>query len=235
MRWFKHDSNAHNDAKLKRVRQKYGMLGYGLYWYCIELIAGKVEKSNIRFELEEDAEIIAIDWNLDHLKVEEIMDYFVDIGLFESNKNVITCLKLAKRLDDTNAKNPQIKQLITDLRDSEIVGVTPSNSDMLEKSPRKSGQTRLDKNRLDKNNKKHTTELPLKDGNEWTIPNGFIKEMSLAYPDVDLFTEAKTMRAWLVANPAKQKTKSQIKKFINSWLSRAKPQEIEDDEFRGAI
>ena len=37
MKWFKHDSNANTDAKLKRVRMKYGMQGYGLYWYCLEI------------------------------------------------------------------------------------------------------------------------------------------------------------------------------------------------------
>jgi hypothetical protein len=59
MRWFKHDADANADAKLKKVRIKYGMQGYGLYWYCLELIAGNVDVDNITFELEHDAEIIA--------------------------------------------------------------------------------------------------------------------------------------------------------------------------------
>ena len=33
MKWFKHDANASIDAKLKRLRLKYGMEGYGVYWY----------------------------------------------------------------------------------------------------------------------------------------------------------------------------------------------------------
>lgn len=152
MKWFKHDTNAHGDAKLKKVRQKYGMIGYGLYWYCIELIANSVDKSNITFELEEDAETIAIDWNLDQLKVEEIMLFFVQIGLFESNNNVISCLKLAKRLDDTQSKNPEIKNIINKLYDSDKLRITPNPSDKLRITPKKSDQTRLDKIRLDKNN-----------------------------------------------------------------------------------
>lgn len=153
MKWFKHDSNAHNDSKLKRIRQKYGMVGYGLYWYCIELIAGNVEKNNISFELEDDAEIIAIDWNLDQLKVEEMMRYFVQIGLFESKENTITCLKLAKRLDDTNSKNPQIRSIINSLKNPELVGETPKDSDSVGEDQKKSGQTRLDETRLDETKK----------------------------------------------------------------------------------
>lgn len=154
MKWFKHDSNAHSDAKLKRVKHRYGMVGYGLYWYCVELIAGRVDKNNIRFELEEDAEIIALEWNLDQLKIEEMMRYFVEIDLFESNENVITCLKLAKRLDDTNAKNPEIRKIINSLNQSEILGETPNQSEGVGKSPNDSAQTRLDKTRLDKTKQK---------------------------------------------------------------------------------
>ena len=130
MKWFKHDSDAHTDAKLKRVRHKYGIVGYGIYWYCLELIAGKIDKKNITFELEEDAELIAVEWNLDQIKVEEIMRFFVDIRLFECENSVITCFKLAKRLDDTNAKNPQIKSILSRLfpNDSELIGESPNNS-----------------------------------------------------------------------------------------------------------
>jgi hypothetical protein len=55
MKWFKHDSDASNDAKLKKLRLKYGAQGYGIYWYCLELIARNVEKHNLTFELEHDA------------------------------------------------------------------------------------------------------------------------------------------------------------------------------------
>lgn len=145
MKWFKHDSDANTDAKLKKVRHKYGIEGYGLYWYCIELIAGSISTKNISFELEEDAEIIALEWRLDQIKVQEIMLYMVDIDLFDiSDNNRIRCLKLAKRLDDTNAKNPHIKKIISQI-DSELIGESPTNS---EKVP--PDETRLDKTIKDK-------------------------------------------------------------------------------------
>ena len=96
-----------------------------MYWYCVELIASNISRDNITFELEDDAETIAIDWNLDQLKVEEMMRFFVQIGLFESSKNTITCMKLAKRLDDTNAKNPEIKSIISKLDNSDKVRLNP--------------------------------------------------------------------------------------------------------------
>ena len=140
MKWFKHDSSAHMDARIKKVKHKYGIVGYGLYWYCIELIAFRVEKNNISFELEEDAETIALEWNIDQLKVQEIMLYLVELGLFEQDSGLITCMKLAKRLDDTNSKNPEMRQVLAKLSGvkSERIGVTPNISD----------QTILDKTKL---------------------------------------------------------------------------------------
>ena len=43
MKWFKHDATAGMDAKLKKLRLRYGLEGYGLYWYLLECIARTVE------------------------------------------------------------------------------------------------------------------------------------------------------------------------------------------------
>ena len=100
MKWFKHDSDASNDAKLKKLRLKYGAQGYGIYWYCLELIARNVEKHNLTFELEHDAELIADDFKLSTELVQHIMTFMVEIGLFENTKGIITCLKMATRADE---------------------------------------------------------------------------------------------------------------------------------------
>lgn len=111
MKWFRHDSKASNDAKLQKVLIKYGLEGYGLYWFCLELIASNVEPDNLTFELEHDAEIIAFRSGMHYEKVQEMMTYMIKLGLFEQDKGVITCLRLAKRLDDTMARNPDIKKI----------------------------------------------------------------------------------------------------------------------------
>lgn len=163
MKWFKHDSNAHIDAKMKKVRHNYGIEGYGLYWYCLELISGLVDKDNITFELEEDAETIAKEWNMKPESVQKIIRYMCDIGLFESNNGVITCLKLAKRLDDTNAKNPEIKLILESL--SAEKNRNRSNSETLGETPNSSYQTRLDKIRL--NNISTSNEVEGENSNEF--------------------------------------------------------------------
>ena len=169
MKWFKHDSDAHTDAKLKKVRHKYGITGYGLYWYCVELIAGGVSPKSITFELEEDAEIIALEWGLDQLKVQEIIEYMVNIGLFDlAQNNRIRCIKLAYRLDDTNSKNPQIRSIIKRLEDkntpsnSEEVGETPSNSESVGESPARLDKIRIYKNTMCESGDSHDSKPPPK-------------------------------------------------------------------------
>jgi len=117
MHWFKHDSDASQDAKLQNVLLDYGLEGYGLYWYCLELIVGKIDVDNITFELEHDARIIARNTGSTAQKVEEMMRYFVSQGLFESSASGnVTCMKLAKRLDKSMTSNIKMRELIDKIR-----------------------------------------------------------------------------------------------------------------------
>ncbi|MBL4940053.1 MAG: DUF4373 domain-containing protein [Colwellia sp.] len=138
MKWFKHEATANMDAKLQEVLLDYGLEGYGLYWYCLELIAGNVEADKLTFELEHDARIIARNTGSSVQRVEEMMGRFASLGLFESANGVITCLKLAKVSDDYTSKMVRLKG--TQVIDSKEVLQSPTNS---EKDP-------LDKTRLDK-------------------------------------------------------------------------------------
>lgn len=152
MKWIKHDTDANQDAKLQNVLLDYGLEGYGLYWYCIELIAGKVDKDNITFELEHDARIIARNVGSTPQKVEEMMRYFVEIGLFENSQGVITCLKLARRLDKSMTSNPQMREIIDKFKSHDGV-MTASEKPMQDK-------IRSDQNTLDKKDHGSSDDKP---------------------------------------------------------------------------
>lgn len=142
IKWIKHDTDANQDAKLQNVLLDYGLEGYGLYWYCIELIAGKVDQDNITFELEHDARIIARNTGSTPQKVEEMMRYFVKLGLFEDSSGVITCLKLARRLDKSMTSNPQMRDLIGKIKSHDGVMI---KSDKVMQDKIRSDKTREDK------------------------------------------------------------------------------------------
>lgn len=186
MKWIKHDTDANQDAKLQNVLLDYSLEGYGLYWYCIELIAGKVTKENITFELEHDARIIARNTGATAQKVEEMMRYFVDIGLFECSDNVITCLKLAKRLDKSMTSNPQMREIIEKLKSHDGV-MTESENPMQD-------QIRLDQIREDKDKK---SEKPK---SKKQVSRSLDYSGWPAMPSDELFEEWKKLRRRLKAN-----------------------------------
>lgn len=61
----------------------------------------------------------------------------------------------------------------------------------------------------------------LNTGDIWEPEDADIIQWQKTYPAVDVFSELAKMESWLDANPSKRKTKSGIKRFVNSWLSRA--------------
>lgn len=61
----------------------------------------------------------------------------------------------------------------------------------------------------------------LNTGDTWEPEDADIIQWQKTYPAVDVFAELAKMESWLDANPSKRKTKNGIKRFVNSWLSRA--------------
>jgi hypothetical protein len=152
LKWFKHESGASLDAKLQEVLLDYGLEGYGLYWYCLELIAGNVTPDNLTFELEHDARIIARNTSSTTQRVQEIMKRFVELGLFESYEGIVKCLKLAKKTDEYTAKLLSKSRQTPDKLPT-VSGQNPEKSALLE-------EKRIDK-------KKKTTPKPTLDFSSW--------------------------------------------------------------------
>ena len=191
MQWFKHDANANMDAKLQEVLLDYGLEGYGLYWYCIELITGKISKDNITFQLEHDSRIIARNTGSTVQKVEEMMRRFVELGLFETSNGVISCLKIAKRLDKSMTSNNKMRELIDQVKSNhpdeikihhDAVSTKP---DAVMQEEKKEEDIKIDNTKEDKNKKKVSQKL---DFCSW--PNE---------PNNDLLKEWKQLRTKLKA------------------------------------
>ena len=59
---------------------------------------------------------------------------------------------------------------------------------------------------------------------KWQPEQADIIQWGRTYPAVNVDQELMAMESWLDANPTKRKTKAGIKRFVNSWLSRAQNQ-----------
>lgn len=143
MKWFKHDTSAHLDAKLQKLRIKHGLEGYGLYFYCLELIAMNIDEHNLTFELEHDSEIIAFNTGLHYERVQEIISDMVRLELFENNNGQITCFKLAARLDQSMTSNSKMRNLIAQIKqnhDGVMTGSGLNHDEVMTESCKKRGE-----------------------------------------------------------------------------------------------
>lgn len=166
MQWFKHDSSANQDVKIKKLRRKHGLVGYGLYWYIIERIQGELSLTNTSLSLEDDAEVIALDWGVSEQEIQSVMDTMLSLKLFHTNQQgQLVCPSMAKRLDASMASGDKMRKLIAALKHEH----SNANPDPIMTESIKSPDSvmavsckkeKKDKNRIDKNildESEHTT------------------------------------------------------------------------------
>ncbi len=152
MKWFKHDSDASSDAKIKKLIIRHGAVGYAVYFHCLELITADLSESKLTFELEHDSEIIA-----DNLKihgngmeagvdiVNKIMNTIIELDLFRESSDRIFCIKLAKRLDTSMTSNPRFRDLIKKSHDRVMIESGLSHDTVMQE------ENRIDLNRHKEN------------------------------------------------------------------------------------
>ena len=57
MKWFRHQSDSHNNLKLEILLGEYGAKGYGVFWLCVELVAQQGKNFRITHEKEWKAHV----------------------------------------------------------------------------------------------------------------------------------------------------------------------------------
>ncbi len=61
----------------------------------------------------------------------------------------------------------------------------------------------------------------LNNGDNYEPEQADIIQWEKTYPAINVYQELNAMESWLDANPTRRKTSKGIKRFINSWLTRA--------------
>ena len=64
----------------------------------------------------------------------------------------------------------------------------------------------------------------LNNGDNWQAEDADIIAWQRNFPAVDVHQELMAMESWCDANPKRRKTKQGIKRFVNSWLTKAQDQ-----------
>jgi len=183
MKWFKHDTDALQDAKIERLVMKYGLEGYGLYFACVELIAASLSSDDCSFELEHDEVLLAHRFKKTPQKIKEMLAYLVELGLFQYNEDSknLMCIQLLKRVDNTMAQNPEIKKIMSN-GDFKKLKETLNNFKSFKAEQIRTDKIRTDKNRdlqidsTDKDKKEYAPDVRLTEKEHFSLIQDYGKD-----------------------------------------------------------
>jgi len=178
MQYFKHMTNMRHDTKIKRLINKYGLEGYGLYNLIIESITENITTDSPIPDLADTCDDIAEFYNGNSAKIDEMTRFMCDQGLIEYNNVIekITCLKVYKFLEQSQTRSHEIRSLIANFK---VV------SDKSGKSQTKV-KKRIEKNRTEENRIENTFD------------DSFVKFWELYNHKVN---KAKSEKEWLKIKP----------------------------------
>jgi hypothetical protein len=101
--YFSHDYNVRNDIKIKKLINKHGFLGYGLFWAIIEDL---YNNTNV---LPMDYECIAFDLRTEPDVIKSIIN---DFDLFVIEDDTFGSLSVERRLTERNEKSVKARESV---------------------------------------------------------------------------------------------------------------------------
>lgn len=173
--------------------------------------------------------------------VEKAMELFMQMELIEILDNgAIYMLDIQNFIGQSSSeadrkrsyRNRIDAEKSTLLEDSTVTNVQTNVRQMSDKNPpdirdKSIENKEINKNTFARSSGKQNSEpeadvaaIILNDGSEWRPPESLYAEYVQLYPNVDVKQQFNAMRAWCMSNPKKRKTRSGVRRFVNSWLAR---------------
>ena len=250
MEWFKHDVNAHDDIKIRKLVRMHGMQAYGFYWYIVELLysnGGEIQKDTVV-----DEGMIA---GIEEDDLVNIMDSFLELELFiEDPYERWTSDRVTAEIRSIEDHKEYMRQLG---RKGASARYSARQADAKQNDSARYSKRREDKRREDNNlgrplqeenlsintkEKTGTSEIVCSEpslgleaggqkdavfvtiisntGEEIPITESLVKLWEQTYPAVDVRQELQRMKSWAINNPKNRKTKGGMQRFCDNWLAR---------------
>lgn len=208
MKWFKHDTGARNDTRIKLLKRKFKTEGYAVYFQLLEIVGENIKEDNqddwAYVEEIHTIETLAAEIGVTPDKLRTILGYCNDIGLLYKLNGKLCIPKILSRLDEYARKRKgdfdvvqREKELIGQCRDK--VRTVSGQSPGLE-------QNRLEQNRTDKKRERveydTLTTLTEKEfqliATDYQIPIAFVRNV---YDDLVNYchSKGKTYKDYLAA------------------------------------
>lgn len=112
--YFPHDADMRNDPRMRALRRKFGIEGYGCYCMVLELLT---DADHFQFKNDSlSLELVAGDIDIETGKLESILQYCFQLDLFQldTENNVIRCKTLRNRLEPLLSKRKRERTIVID-------------------------------------------------------------------------------------------------------------------------
>lgn len=118
MNWFRHDTAASRNKKVRQLIRRHRELGYAVYFFCLERINEQIKENRLTFDLDYTAEDIVDGLCIEPTptalavdRVNQVMRSMIELNLFQEHKGVIYCFQSAEQITTGQIKNPQMKDI----------------------------------------------------------------------------------------------------------------------------
>lgn len=235
--WLKLYDDFFTSKRIKKLRSIAGGDTYTIIYLKMQLKALKTD-GYLYFDgvMSDFAEELALDIDESPEDVKVTINYLMSVGLLETNDGEEYKLPfLDNCIGSETAHTQRQRDYVKRKKERELLEKASQNdadvTQMLQVS-----DAEIDKEidiDIEKNNNTSSEifiRLILNDKSEYEVTEDEVKKYQELYPSVDVRQQFRSMKGWCDSNPTKRKTRTGIKRFINSWLNRKQNNENESYE-----
>jgi len=217
MKWFKHDTDARNDIRIKLLKKECGIEGYGVYLSILEIIAQSIKKDNVAKWGYLDAlyttEVLAEEIGCEKQKLLIILDICWKNKLFSRKNKKLFCKKILNRLDEY-----AVKIRNSDIKGREKIGTVSRHTPDTLPTVSVKYRPRIEENRIDKKYKMYKKKQATNKSLLETFSTGTIIKKNTDY-FINLFEPINPFYELLHKNKTERKAvESMIKKYGTGLL-----------------
>lgn len=210
--YFPHDAAMRNDPKIKAVRRKFGIQGYGIYCMVVEYLTDADHFSARVDDL--GYELMAGDFDIERNDLEAIVSYCAQIDLFQIENNFLQCYSLVKRLNPLLSKRKHDR--------TRVIADNRSENQYSKVKESKGKESKEDKSKLEQSPE-------IEKNLEWFVnclDEMFVEQMKMTHRGKDLQQAAKEAFNHMAADKHRLRNadEADVKRLVNTWLSNQKIQ-----------
>lgn len=229
--WIKITTDMFDNKKIKKLRRLPEGNNIVLLWVMLLTLAGKSNaggmiliSENVPYTIEDLADELKFEIGTVKLSLEALErmgmihreeENIIISNWYEyQNKDGLEKIREQTRLRVANHRERQKSLLFSECNVTCNATVTQCNATDIDKDIDK------EKDIYIASNLEPSFELVLKDNTLYPIYPTDVTKYKELYPKIDVEQQLRSMVGWCDSNPQKRKTRSGVKRFINSWLSR---------------